>query len=70
MHGDAVEAVGRFHGALLVADDDELGLGPELVDEVEEAVQVHVVQGGFDLVQEIEGRGPAAEHGKQEGQGG
>ena len=31
LHGDAVEAVGRLHRALLVAHDDQLGLVAELV---------------------------------------
>jgi len=44
LHGDAVEAVGGFHGALLVADNDELCLVAELVDQAQEAVQVHVVE--------------------------
>src|SRR5947209_251714 len=40
LHGDAVEAVGGLHGALLVGDDEQLGFVAELVDEVEEAVEV------------------------------
>ena len=56
LHGDAVEAVGGLHGALLVADDDELGLVAELGHQAEEAVEVDVVEGGLDLVHHVEGR--------------
>ena len=48
----------------------ELRLLAELVHEVEEAVEVHVVEGGLDLVHHVEGRRPAAEHGEEEGQRG
>ena len=48
----------------------QLGLLAELGDQVEEAVQVDVVEGGLDLVHHVEGRRPAAEHGEQEGQRG
>ena len=34
-------------------------------DEAEEAVQVHVVEGGLDLVHHVEGRRPGPEHGEQ-----
>ena len=68
-HGHAVEGVGRLHGALLVAHDDQLGLAPELVDQAQEPLQVHVVEGRLHLVHQVEGRRPAAEHGEQEGQG-
>jgi hypothetical protein len=69
-HRDAIEHVGRLHRALLVADDEQLRLSPELVDQPEEAVQVDVVERGLDLVHHVEGRRPAAEHGEEEGQGG
>ena len=39
-------------------------------DEVEEAVEVHVVEGGLDLVHHVEGRRAAAEHGEEERQRG
>ena len=39
-------------------------------DEVEEAVQVDVVERGLDLVQQVEGRRPGAEHREQERQRG
>ena len=53
-----------------MAHDHELRLSAELVDEVEEPVQVHVVEGGLDLVHHVEGRRPAAEDGEQVGQRG
>ena len=66
LHRDAVEDVRGLHRALLVAHDDELRLLAELADEVEEAVEVHVVEGGLDLVHHVEGRRPAAEDREQE----
>ncbi len=69
-HGYAVEAVGGFHGSLLVADHQQLGFGSELVHEVEEAVQVDVVEGGLHFVHEVERRRPAPEHREEEGHGG
>ena len=70
LHRDAVEDVGGLHRALLVAHDEELRLLAELVHEVEEAVEVHVVERGLDLVHHVEGRRPAAEHREQERQRG
>ena len=32
LHGHAVERVGDLHGRLLVRDDDELRLGPQLLE--------------------------------------
>ena len=65
-HRDAVEAVAGLHRALLVRHDQQLRLVAELVHEIEEAVQVHVVERGLDLVEQVEGRRPGAEHGEQE----
>src|SRR5690349_2519284 len=48
-HRDAVEAVGGLHRALLVRDDDELRTLGVLAQEREEAVDVEVVERGFDL---------------------
>ena len=53
-----------------MGDDHQLGVGAELVDEGQEAVQVHVVESGLHLIHHVEGRGPAAEHREQEGQRG
>ena len=64
-HRDAVEHVGRFHRALLVRHDEQLGLVAELVHEIEEPVQVHVVERGLDLVHQVEGRRAGAEHGEE-----
>jgi hypothetical protein len=66
LHRDAVQAVGRFHRALLVAHDDELRLLAELVHELEESVQVDVVERGLDLVHHVERRRATTEHGEQE----
>src|SRR5581483_7529934 len=48
----AVEAVGRLHRPLLVADDQELRLVAELVDEVDEPAEVDVVERRLDLVED------------------
>src|SRR5581483_7305309 len=50
-HGDPVEDVAGLHRALLVRHDQQLRLVAELVDEVEEAMQVHVVERGLHLVE-------------------
>ena len=60
-HGDAVEGVGDLHGAFLVRDDQQLALLPQLLEERNQAAEVDVVQGGLDLVHDVEGRGPGAE---------
>src|SRR3546814_13899952 len=70
LHRDAVEDVGRFHRALLVAHDYELRLLAELVHVVEETVQVDVVEGRLVLVHHAERGRPAAadvEHRRQGG---
>ncbi len=67
-HGHAIEGVGGLHRALLVGDDQQLGLVAELVDQLEEALEVHVVQRRLDLVHQVEGRRARAEDGEQEGQ--
>ena len=70
MHGDAEQAVGSLHRAPLVRHDEQLGLFAELGDEAEEAVQVHVVEGGLDLVHHVERARAATEDGEQERQRG
>ena len=67
---DAVDHAGDLHRALLVRHDQQLRLVAELVHEVEEAMQVHVVERGLDLVHQVEGRGPGAEDREQERQRG
>jgi hypothetical protein len=44
-HGDAVEGVGDLHRALLVRDDEQLALLPQLLEERNEPAQVDVVEG-------------------------
>src|SRR6266511_2297898 len=70
LHADAVEGVGRLHGAPLVGDDQELGVLAGVVQQVEEALQVDVVERRLDLVEHVEGARPGAEDGEAEGQGG
>ena len=51
-----------------MAHDEQLRLVAELVDEGQEAAEIDVVERRLDLVHHVEGRGPAAEDGEQEGQ--
>src|SRR3712207_9389488 len=50
---------------LLVRDDDELGAVAEAVDEREEPFDVGVVEGGLDLVEDVE-RARAGQHQREE----
>jgi len=52
-----------------MAHDDQLCVGTELLDEIEKAMQVYVVQRRLDLVHDIEGGRPATEHGEEKRQG-
>src|SRR5690606_34609050 len=45
-HGDAVQGVGDLHGALLMGDDQQLRVLPELLEDGEQPAQVCVVEGG------------------------
>src|SRR5215218_7689211 len=67
-HADAVEDVGGVHRPFLVGDDDELGAVGEAPDQLQEAVDVRVVEGGLDLVEDVEGARPGEEDGEDEGQ--
>ena len=67
-HADPVERVGGVHRPLLVGDDDELGPVRVAADELEEAVDVDVVEGGLDLVQDVERARPREEDGEHERQ--
>ena len=60
--------VGGVHRALLVGHDDELGPVGVAADELEEAVDVHVVERRLDLVEDVEGARPGEEHGEHERQ--
>src|SRR6187549_1529508 len=67
-HRDAVEHVGGVHRPFLVGDDDELGAAREAPDQLQEAVDIGVVEGGLDLVEDVEGAGPGEEDGEDEGE--
>ena len=67
-HADPVEDVGGVHRPFLVGDDDELGAVGEAADQLQEAVDVGVVEGGLDLVEDVEGARPGEEDGEDEGQ--
>src|SRR6266511_46549 len=68
LHRDAVEGVARLHRAPLVADDQELGLLAGVVEQVEEPVQVDVVEGRLDLVEDVERARPGTEDREVEGE--
>ena len=68
LHADAVEDVGGVHRPLLVGDDHELGAVGEAPDELQEAVDVGVVEGGLDLVEDVEGRRAGEEDAEDERQ--
>src|SRR5471032_2241382 len=55
-HGDAVERVGDFHGALVVGDDDELGGAAHLAHHLVVAADVGLVERGVDFVEKAERR--------------
>ena len=55
-HRDAVQGVRYLHGSLLVRDHDQLRRLLQLLEDGEQARQVHVVQGGLDLVHDVERR--------------
>ena len=67
-HADPVEDVGGVHRAFLVGDDDELGAVGEAADQLQEAVDVGVVEGGLDLVEDVEGARAGEEDGEDEGE--
>jgi hypothetical protein len=50
LHGDAVDDVGAVHRALVVSDDDELAVGDEFVQHLEEAGDVRLVERGVQFV--------------------
>ena len=53
-HGDAVEGVRDLHRALLVRDDNQLRGLLQLLENRQQARQVHVIQGSLDLVHDVE----------------
>src|SRR5258705_56934 len=63
-HADSVEDVGGVHRPFLVGDDDELGAIGEAPDQLQEAVDVGVVEGRLDLVEDVEGAGAGEEDGE------
>src|SRR6185503_6271409 len=68
LHGDAVEDVSRFHGLAVVSDDQELGLAGQFPENTEETVDVRVVEGRVDLVQDAERARPEVEDREEQGQ--
>ena len=69
LHGDAVESLGGFHGALVVGDDDELSFERHFLNQAGEADGVGLVEGRIDFVEDAEGAGLVFKDGHQEGHG-
>ena len=69
LHGHAKERVAALHGALSVGHDDELGILAELLQVVGKVADIGVIQRGFDLVQNTEGRRLQLQHGEQDRDG-
>src|SRR4030095_1517425 len=65
-HRHAVEHVCGLHRLLLVCDDDELRRLGVAAQELDEAADVGVVEGGLDLVEEVERARPREEEREQE----
>ena len=51
-----------------MGDDDELGAVGEAADQLQEAVDVGVIEGGLDLVEDVEGTRSGEEDGEDEGE--
>ena len=52
LHGDAVDDVGAVHRTLVVSDDDELAVGDEFVQHLEEAAGVGFFERGVEFVEQ------------------
>src|SRR6516165_4618492 len=70
LHGDTVEDVSGFHGLAIVSDDQELGLPGQFPENTEKTINVGVIEGRVDLVQDAEGAWPEVEDGEEQSQPG
>src|SRR5262249_9410033 len=66
LHGHAIEDVSRLHGLAIVSDDQELGLAGQFPENTEKTMNVGVVEGRVDLVEDAEGARPEVKDGEQE----
>ena len=55
-HCHAVQAIGDFHGALVVGNHDELRTICHLAHKLVVPIDVHVIEWGIDLIEQAEGR--------------
>lgn len=53
-HGDAIDDIGASDGVLIMGNDEELGLGEETLEGLDEASDIGVVEGGIELIEEGE----------------
>src|SRR5215470_12993944 len=67
LHADPIQRVRGLHRPLLVRDDDQLRGVPQLLEDLQEALEVGVVERRLDLVQHVERRRPGPEDRHQEG---
>src|SRR6266850_2095474 len=70
LHGDAVEDIGGFHGLSVVGNDDELRPRAELAQHPDEPMDIRVIEGRINLVEDAEGAGTVIEDGEEQGQSG
>ena len=68
LHGHPVERVRRLHRLLLMGHDEQLSGAAEVLDQLQEAAKVGIVERRLDLVHDVEGARTRLEHGEQERQ--
>ena len=51
-----------------MGDDDELGAGRVPAQQLQETIEVHVIERGLDLVEDVERARPGQEYGEHEGE--
>src|SRR5215510_10977917 len=66
LHGHAIEDVSRLHGLAVVSDDQELSLAGQFPENTEKTMNVRVVEGRVDRVEDAEGDRPKVKDGEQE----
>src|ERR1051326_4770353 len=65
LHRDAIERAGRLHGTLVVRDHDELRVVGEFLQDAGEPVDIGVVEGGIDFIEDTERAGFYQVYGEQ-----
>ena len=52
LHRDSEQHVGKFHGAFVVGNDDNLGILTDDLQQVIEAEDIGIIQGCIDFIQQ------------------